>query len=186
VLGHSFGGGVAIRAAVEAPDRVALLTLVNSIGGAVWRAEPEGAPAIGQLADRPLWDWGIHFPREVSRRTVGPVLRVIADDVARNVVRNPSAFWRVAGLARRADLRVELEELRAKGVPIVVLWGTEDRILPQASCDAISAVAGTDPEFIAGNHSWLITDPDRFAEVMTNVLAIASSLGEEEPDDATA
>jgi pimeloyl-ACP methyl ester carboxylesterase len=188
LLGHSFGGGVAIRAAVEAPDRVRLLTLVNSIGGSVWR---EGPKRSRRLADRPLWDWGIHFPFELTRRSALPVLRVIADDVARNVARNPSAFWRVGGLARRADLRLELEELKARGVPLVVVWGMEDRILPQASCDAIAAVTGTAPEYVRGAHSWLIVDPDQFAEVMTNVLAVAAKVSEpppaaERPRDATA
>jgi pimeloyl-ACP methyl ester carboxylesterase len=181
LLGHSFGGGVAIRAAAERPSQIRLLTLVNSVGGSVWKATPTRRG--GTLADRPLWDWGVHFPRELNRRTALPVLRVIADDVVRNVARNPLAFWRVAELARRADLRLELEDLRDRGVPIVVLWGTEDRILPQASCDAIAAITGTTPEFVAGNHSWLIIDPDHFAEVMTNVLAVAAAV---EPEVAQA
>ena len=176
LLGHSFGGGVAIQAASERPSRIRLLTLVNSVGGSVWKASADGSAVGGLLADRPLWDWGLHFPRELNRRTALPVLWVIAEDVVRNVARNPLAFWRVAELARRADLRTELEGLKARGVPIVVLWGTEDRILPQASCDAIAAVTGTTPEFVQGKHSWLIIDPDRFAEVMTNVLAVAEAV----------
>lgn len=179
VLGHSFGGGVAIQAASERPSRIRLLTLVNSVGGSVWKASADGLAPGGLLADRPLWDWGLHFPGELDRRTALPVLRVIAEDVVRNAARNPLAFWRVAELARRADLRAELEGLKERGVPIVVLWGTEDRILPQASCDAIAAVTGTTPEFVRGRHSWLIVDPDRFAEVMTNVLAVAEAV---EPD----
>ena len=37
VVGHSFGGGVAIRFAHDHPDRVRSLVLVNSIGGSAWR-----------------------------------------------------------------------------------------------------------------------------------------------------
>jgi pimeloyl-ACP methyl ester carboxylesterase len=185
LLGHSFGGGVAIRAATEAPERVRLLVLVNSIGGSVWKGRVEGADTAGRLRDRPLWDWGLHFPGELTRRTALPVLRVIAQDVVRNVARNPSAFWRVAGLARRADLRLELDDLRHRGVPLVVLWGVEDRILPQASCDAISAVTGTAPEFVAGAHSWLLIDPDQFAELMTNVLEVASELSADDDEPLT-
>ena len=181
LLGHSFGGGVAIQAATERPEQIRLLTLVNSVGGSVWKTD--GRRKGGSLADRPLWDWGLHFPSELNRRTLVPVLRVIASDGARNAARNPLAFWRVAELARRADLRRELETLRDRGVPIVVLWGTEDRILPQASCDAIAAITGTKPEFVRGRHSWLITDPDRFAEVMTNVLAVANAVAD--PDAGT-
>src|SRR5689334_23113800 len=37
LVGHSFGGGVALKTAHDFPDRVSQLVLVNSIGGSVWR-----------------------------------------------------------------------------------------------------------------------------------------------------
>src|SRR4051812_12937099 len=37
VMGHSFGGGVAIQLAYDYPDAVRSLVLVNSIGGSAWK-----------------------------------------------------------------------------------------------------------------------------------------------------
>ena len=37
VVGHSFGGGVAMRFAHDYPERVRSLVLVNSIGGSAWK-----------------------------------------------------------------------------------------------------------------------------------------------------
>jgi hypothetical protein len=33
--------------------------------------------------------------------------------------------------------------------------------------------AGTEPVVVDGNHSWLLADPDRFGDIMTNVVAMA-------------
>jgi pimeloyl-ACP methyl ester carboxylesterase len=98
---------------------------------------------------------------------------VILADAVPNLVRNPKTFWHTAGLARFVDLTAELEELKARRVPVVVLWGEGDHVVPRASFDALCEALG-DPSAITvpGNHSWLIADPDAFAEVMTNVIGL--------------
>ncbi|MHB8669169.1 MAG: alpha/beta fold hydrolase [Acidimicrobiales bacterium] len=170
VVGHSFGGGVAIQLAHDHPKRVGTLVLVNSIGGSAWTS---GAIARS-MAERPLWDWGIHLPRDVLPvPQLTRVLPVILEDLLPNLARNPRAIWRVAGLARRADLSTELAELRRRRLPVVVLWGEQDRIIPRASFDALCAAIGAKGEVVPGNHSWLLADPDAFAEVMTNVVEVA-------------
>lgn len=170
VIGHSFGGGVAIQFAHDHPERVGTLVLVNSIGGSTWTS----GSVARSMAERPLWDWGIHFPRDILPvPQIRRVLPVILEDLVPNLARNPRAIWRVAGLARRADLSVELAELRRRQVPVVVLWGEQDRIIPRASFDALCAAIGTKGEVVPGNHSWLLADPDAFAEVMTNVVEVA-------------
>lgn len=173
LAGHSFGGGVSIRTAHDHPDRVRLLVLVNSVGGSVWKSDEESAEQQ-QLSERPLWDWGLHFPADVAKpREIRRVLPVVLEDVVRNVVRNPLAFWRVAQLARTADLREELEALKTGGMPVVVLWGHADKILPSASLEALATALGSEPDVVEGSHGWLLADPDAFGEVMTNVIAVA-------------
>ncbi len=175
LVGHSFGGGVAIRAAYDHPDHVRLLVLINSIGGGIWQeAGIDDEEAERHLAERPLWHWGAHLPFDVAKRkVVQAALPVIATDVTRNLFRNPRAFFRASRLARTADLREELAVLKDRGLPIVVLWGAEDKILPVASLDALVEAAGSDVEVIEGSHAWLLADPDAFGEVMTNVLEVA-------------
>ena len=62
VVGHSFGGGVAIQLAHDFPKRMRSLVLVNSIGGSAWSGEGSTAR---KLAERPIWDWGLHFPSDL-------------------------------------------------------------------------------------------------------------------------
>lgn len=170
-MGHSFGGGVAIQFAHDNPERIRTLVLVNSVGGSTWRS---GESAVRSMAQRPLWDWGIHFPRDIMPlRQVTRVLPVVLEDALPNLLRNPWNLWRVGNLARQADLTGELEELKRRRVPVVVLWGEDDRIIPKASFDALCTAIGAEGEVVAGNHSWLLADPDAFGEVITNVLEVA-------------
>src|SRR2546423_1845650 len=89
------------------------------------------------------------------------------------LVRNPVAMWKAANLARTADLTRELEELKRRKLPVVVLWGEGDKIIPRASFDALCTAIGSPGEVVSGNHSWLLADPDAFGEAMTNVMEVA-------------
>jgi len=173
VIGHSFGGGVAIVFAHDHPDRVRGLVLINSIGASAW-ARRGLTPRT--MAQRPLWDWGLHFPGDLwplgqARR----VLPVILAEALPNLVREPRAFWRVAGLARDAQLTDELEELKRRNLPVVVLWGSRDKLITRAAFEEMCRVLGQPHAVtVEGSHAWLIADPDTFGEVMTNVVDIAA------------
>jgi pimeloyl-ACP methyl ester carboxylesterase len=172
VVGHSFGGGVAIRFAHDHRRRVRSLVLVNSIGGSAWRR----GSTVRSIAERPLWDWGLHFPRDVwPVRQATRVLPVIAEDLVPNLVRHPRAVVRVAGLARRADLRAELESLRDSGLSISIIWATRDTIVPRESFEALCVASGVEGTVVEGSHSWLLADPSRFGEVITNDVNIAKA-----------
>lgn len=178
LVGHSFGGGVAIQFAHDHAQRVRTLVLINSVGGSAWARR---GSAVRSMAERPLWDWGIHFPRDVLPfPQVTRVLPVILEDALPNLIRNPRAVWRVANLARAADLTDELEELKRRELPVLVLWGEQDKIIPRESFDALCAAIGTSGEVVSGNHSWLLADPDSFGEVMTNIVEVARIARDEE------
>ncbi len=180
VVGHSFGGGVAIRFAHDHPNRVRSLVLVNSIGGSAWRK----GRTLRSIAERPLWDWGLHAPGDIFPiRQATRVIPVILEDALPNLVRNPRSLVRVGNLARRADLRAELEELKRRELPVTVLWGSRDGVIPRESFEAICVALGADGTVIDGTHSWMLADPDAFGEVITNDLAVAKLARELEAAD---
>lgn len=175
VVGHSFGGGVAVRFAHDHRARVRSLVLVNSIGGSSWR----DGRTLRSITERPLWDWGLHFPGDVwPIRQATRVLPVVVEDLVPNLVRNPRAIVRVANLARRADLRAELESLRDSGLSISILWGTRDGIIPRESFEALCVASGVEGTEVDGSHSWLLADPQRFGEVITNDVKVAKAARE--------
>jgi pimeloyl-ACP methyl ester carboxylesterase len=159
LVGHSFGGGVSIKLAHDYPQRVRYLVLVNSLGGS--------------MAGRPLWDWGIHFPGDVFPFTLRQVLPVVLEDALPNVIRNPRAMWKVANLARTADLTPELEQIKDNELPVVVLWGDKDKIIPKSAFEALCKAIGREGAVMSGSHSWLLADPEAFVEVITNDVEVA-------------
>ena len=176
LVGHSFGGGVATATAYHHPQRVRSLTLVNSIGGSVWKEG--GRRGARSLAERPLWDWGLHLPAEfrpgkLPLATARKALPVIVRDVVVNALSNPGAVWRAADCARRADLRRELTTLAERGLPVAILWGSEDTVVPEATFLAMCDAAGATGDIIdRAGHSWLLVDPEGFGELVTNSLAV--------------
>ncbi|GAC1538731.1 MAG: hypothetical protein NVS3B12_24210 [Acidimicrobiales bacterium] len=184
LVGHSFGGGVAIKFAHDFPDRVRTLVLVNSVGGSTWTS---AGSRVRSMAERPLWDWGLHFPSDVlPLPQLHRVIPVMLEDALPNALRNPLALWKVGQLARKADLTPELEELRARKLPVVVLWGDKDQIIPKASFDALCVAIGSAGEVVSGTHSWMLADPEAFGEVMTNVVAVARLAREHQVEEAEA
>ncbi len=182
VLGHSFGGAVAVVLAHDHPALVRALVLINSVGGSAWA---HSGSSIRSMAERPLWDWGLHFPADLLPvRQARRVLPVIFAEALPNLLRDPKSFWKAAGLARRADLTAELDELRRRGLPVVVLWGSRDQLITRTSFEDMCRKLGhPDVVTVSGTHSWMLADPDTFGEVMTNVLGL---VGLTEPDDPVA
>jgi pimeloyl-ACP methyl ester carboxylesterase len=176
LIGHSFGGAVATATAWEAPERIKALVLVNSVGGSVWKESRKGARS---LADRPLWDWGLRLPGEFRQRDYRKVLPVVVRDLVGNALANPGAMRRAADLARTADLRTELTTLAERGLPVSILWGSEDQVVPEATFLAMCDAAGSPGDIIPqAGHSWLIADPEGFGELVTNSLTIQQTLTE--------
>ena len=168
VAGHSLGGAVATRFAHDHPDHVAHLVLINSVGAAVWK---EVAGEVRYLAERPLWGWVADFSRDIATsRGLRATVRAIVEDAVPNVVRDPVGMWRAATLARRADLRAELERLRGDGVAVTAVSSQGDLIIPGASFAALCQSLGVEGRLVPGRHSWLLGEPDLFGRLMADII----------------
>ncbi len=167
VIGHSFGGGVGTALAHAHPGRVRYLVLLNAVGGATWDGR-----AGGSLADRPLWDWARGFARDL----VGPegieTLGAISQDVVTNLVVNPVVLARAGWLAKDADLTAELVGVRAAGTPVLALTSEGDQVIPDAAFASLCDSVGAEGRVVRGGHSWVLADPDHFAQVLQNVVDV--------------
>ena len=166
VVGHSFGGGVAIQLATDRPERVRSLTLVNSVGG---------APGARSGLERRSWlRWALGASGELSPAELVRAAPAVLRDFLPNAVRKPVSMALSGRLALRASLAEEAAALVARGLPVLFIWGDQDRLVAPG---ALASVVGDLPaEVVHGRHGWLLSEPAEFAALLREALVVHAML----------
>jgi pimeloyl-ACP methyl ester carboxylesterase len=177
VVGHSFGGGVALQFAHDHPERVRLVVLCNAVGGPDRLGNVDQVTGRAAAGERPLWEWGRDLGADLLGlsgmiRTLPPLL----EEAVPNIVQRPFAMWRVAEFVRRADLVREATAVARRGIPMTVVWSDRDRLVPHAGFAGLCDAAGVEGHVVPGFHSWMIAEPQRFADVVWRAAVHAGAL----------
>ena len=76
-----------------------------------------------------------------------------------------------SAVATARDLTQELQHLAARQLPVALLWGRSDRVIPRSSYLSLRNALGGPPVFtVAGSHNWVIDDPHCFGFAMRTVM----------------
>lgn len=136
VVGHSMGGALAVSLATRQPERVATLTLLAPAG--------LGAEINGSFIDAFLragrrkeavesLQFLVHDPSLISRAMVEEFLRYKRLDGVSQALETIARAWFPQG---RQSVNLA-DELRALTMPMQMIWGSDDRIIPIAHAEAI-------------------------------------------------
>jgi pyruvate dehydrogenase E2 component (dihydrolipoamide acetyltransferase) len=136
LVGHSLGGAVAIEVALHAPTRVTEFTLVApaGLGREISQEFIEGF--IGESRARklrPVLEMLVADPKMVTGDMMEEVLKFKRIDGAIPALR-AIADANFKSNTQRISLRERLAEIH---VPIHIIWGQLDRILPVAHADGL-------------------------------------------------
>lgn len=148
VVAHSFGAGVSLRIAALRPDLLSRLTLINPVGGAAHGPAPWRHIVIG-LCD------------EATPR----VAVASARDFLAAALRHPSAVTASGLAARAADSVTDLRTAVAAGIPVRLVFAAADRVVRPG--DLPTCAVGVSTETVRGSHGWLLSEPQRFADLVT-------------------
>jgi pimeloyl-ACP methyl ester carboxylesterase len=186
VIGHSFGGGVAMQFAYQFPERCARLLLVSS-GGVGHQVHPvlrllatAQGPALLRLATT--------APARDAARRLRPLLRLTGGWDATADLRH--MFDRLESLSTPGARRAFIRTLRAvvdgrgqvvtmldrcylaDGMPTLLLWGGRDTIVPIShGARASLAMPGSRLEFFAeAGHFPHEDSPERFVELVRSFV----------------
>jgi pimeloyl-ACP methyl ester carboxylesterase len=188
VVGHSLGGGIALQFAYQFPERVERLVLVGSGGlGPDLSATLRLASLPGAEAVLTALSAASGVVR-LGLRAVDGVGHALGWTPARDVAEAGEAILALRDVeARRAFLRTLRGVVDARGqavtavdrlyladaVPMLVIWGSRDPIVPAAHADTVRRlVPSARVEVFPGAGHWPhLDDPDRFSAVLLEFLA---------------
>jgi pimeloyl-ACP methyl ester carboxylesterase len=165
LIGNSVGGFAAARLAINRPEAVAGLILVNAGGFVPWNPLSRtfcrvlGTPAVFRRA-APLFVRGYMKAKTDSDREISA--RAIAAAKTPEGIRVGTRLWR-SFASPEHDLRGRADELTA---PTLIVWGGKDIAIPLSAGRATHhAIRGSQLEILGTGHVVFSSDPAGFLAV---------------------
>ena len=188
VVGHSLGGGIALQFAYQFPERCERLALVGSGGlGPELSAGLRAATLPGaELVLTALT--GVSLPLRMAFQALQRLGHAAGWRRVRDLAEAGDALLALKDVeARRAFLRTLRGVVDARGqavtaldrlylansIPMLVIWGSRDPIVPAVHAEAVRTLVPTARvEVFQGAGHWPhLDEPDRFCDVMLDFMA---------------
>jgi pimeloyl-ACP methyl ester carboxylesterase len=187
VVGHSWGGGVALATAVRHPGRVRGLVLVSSVGPgapAAWDDRLLATPIVGDvLAALTIGATGrlLRIDRVQSladRRLAGRTLEAVRALTRLTGAGTGTRVWQSFVTEQRSllsELHLLAPALHSLDVPVAILHGSADRVVPASvATRLVSTIPGARLRVLPGAHHLMPLDhPEEVVEAVREVDARA-------------
>jgi pimeloyl-ACP methyl ester carboxylesterase len=173
LAGHSLGGRLVAEHGAAEPERAIALLLIDSATGRAWDdlAAFSGwsPPVLGLVGATLLADTlGTLF----LSGDQGAKLQALA---LPQTMANVMAPWRLMAPACSVLLAPSsvptLNRLRAAGLPVIVLHGDQDPVVPMSAAQDTAARTGGELVIVHdAGHSWLLQDPETVRAIVADLL----------------
>jgi pimeloyl-ACP methyl ester carboxylesterase len=172
--GHSMGGRLVTELAAADPDRAVAVILIDAIVGDAWDQIVTACrwwpPLLGAFSTAAVVDSLATISFDDAAQTA-KLARLWAKTAWGDVTRPWQLLMPFLSVLRSPGSRAMLDDLRRAGVPVVVLHGERDYVVPLAAARDAARRSGGDLVVIrGGTHSWLLKDPESFPAIMGELL----------------
>jgi pimeloyl-ACP methyl ester carboxylesterase len=173
-IGHSMGGRLVTDLAAADPSRAVGLVLVDAIVGEAWdqivatcRLWP---PLLALFGTAALLDAATNVSLD-DRRQTAKLASLWARCLWGDMLRPWQLMMPFLSVLRSPGSGPLLETLRAAGVPVTVVHGDADFVVPVSSARDAARRSGGELVILRGaGHSWMLKDPETLPAIVGRLL----------------
>jgi pimeloyl-ACP methyl ester carboxylesterase len=174
-VGHSLGGRLVTEVAAATPERALAVVLIDAAVGATWdrlvgvsRFVPPLLVGVGAAL---AVDTAATLPVIGDRTQARKLGRLMVPTILGHARRPWRMFGPAVSLLRSPPSTPLLETLAEQAVPVVVIHGDRDLVVPhRAAVDTARAARGWLVTVHGGTHSWILKDPDTLPGIVADLL----------------
>jgi len=183
LVGNSMGGGLVLSLAIQSPQKVDKLVLVDNAGmgrEVITDFKVVSIPVLGELLSRTsrksvanLWRKIVFDPSLVTEKLVEETYKLATLPGAKKaLLATARAGINIRG-QRRRGIRPLMEAAAKIGVPALIIWGQQDKIIPVAHAHiAVKTIPHARLEIFDNcGHMPQLEYPDKFNAMVLDFLA---------------
>ena len=172
--GHSMGGRLVTELVAADPGRAISVLLLDAIVGDTWdnivTACRFWPPLLGVFASAAVLDTLTTLALNDTTQ-MAKLARLWGGTAWGDLTRPWQLLGPFISVLRSPGSRPMLERLREAGVPVVVIHGERDLVVPLATARDAARRSGGDLVVVKGaGHSWLLSDPETFPRIVGELL----------------
>lgn len=173
--GHSMGGRLVTELVAADPSRAIAVLLLDAIVGDTWdhivTACRFWPPLLGVFAGVAVVDTFTTLALNDTNQ-MAKLARLWGGTAWGDLTRPWQLLGPFISVLRSPGSRAMLERLREAGVPVVVIHGERDLVVPLATAKDAARRSGGDLVVVKGaGHSWLLSDPETFPRIVGQLLS---------------
>jgi pimeloyl-ACP methyl ester carboxylesterase len=168
LVGHSFGGCVALAAAAKRPGAVRSLTLIEPATHGLATSDPHVRRFLLRLLMARLFSWSAASRVKRILKILGIPTEMIDTSDPGQLVRLSRGIVRVR-IPSNATLQRELGAIKEAGIPLLVVTGGWSPAF-EASSDVVSAIGGGRRVVIESPHHFPQLVSDEFNEILATFM----------------